>query len=91
MDYQRTMAKMLESLSANHTAEELTFFVRCLSFGLAQASTYVTTEEAQKELLDCIFDATMCEAKALFAQANGNGMDGAHFLEHCFHPEKFNG
>lgn len=89
MDYGKEVAAMLEHLSENHSAEELTMFVRCMSFGLAQASTYVTTTEAQDELLECVFEATLSEAKALFAESHG--MSGAEFLKHHFKPEAFNG
>jgi hypothetical protein len=89
MDYGKEVAKMLEHLSENHSPEELTYFVRCLSFSLAHATTYVNTVEAQNELLDCIFEATRAEARRAFSEVHG--MTDTEFLRDHFHPEKFNG
>lgn len=89
MDYGKEVAAMLEHLDSNRSPEELTYFMRCMSFAIAQASVYVKTMEQQDQVLEHVFQACKAEAKAAFAELKG--MDGAHFLEHCFHPEKFNG
>ena len=89
MDYGQEIARMLEHLDEHRTPDSLTYFVRCMSFGLAQASTYVNTMEAQDTLLEHVFTACRSEAKAAFVEARG--LSGAEYLEHCFKPEKFNG
>lgn len=89
MDYGKEVSAMLEHLDENCSPEDLTYFMRCMSFAIAQASAYVSTTAQQDEVLENVFSACKAEAKAAFAEMNG--MDGAHFLEHCFHPEKFNG
>ncbi|CAB4154617.1 hypothetical protein UFOVP653_15 [uncultured Caudovirales phage] len=89
MDYGQEVAAMLEHLDSNRTPEELTYFMRCMSFAIAQASVYVNTMAQQDEVLEHIFAACRAEAKSAFAEKCG--MSGAEFLEHCFKPEKFNG
>jgi hypothetical protein len=89
MDYGKEVAKMLEHLGQHPSPEALTYFVRCLSFGLAHATTFVNTIEVQEELLECIFDATRSEAKAAFKETHP--MTDTEFLRDYFNPEKFNG
>lgn len=89
MDYGKEIATMLEHLDGDRTPDALTYFMRCMSFAIAQASVYVNTSEQQDKVLEHVFAACRSEAKAAFAELHG--MDGAHFLEHCFKPEKFNG
>jgi hypothetical protein len=88
MDYGEEIAKMLEHLDGHRSPDSLTYFMRCMSFAIAQASAYVKTMDDQEQVLNHVFMACRAVAKAAFAELNG--MDGAEFLEHCFHPEKFN-
>ena len=89
MDYGKEIARMLEHLDGNRTPDELTYFMRCMSFAIAQASVYVNTMDMQDKLLGHVFEACRSEAKAAFCETHG--MDGAQYLQHCFKPEKFNG
>lgn len=89
MDYGKEVAAMLEHLDGNRSPEDLTYFMRCMSFAIAHASVYAKTMDQQEQVLHHVFEACRAEAKAAFAEMKG--MDGAHFLEHHFHPEKFNG
>ena len=89
MDYGKEVAKMLEHLGSNPTPDGLTYFTRALSFGLAQATTFVDSAKVQDELLDCIFEATRAEAKMAFNEMHP--MTDAEFLRDHFNPEKFNG
>jgi hypothetical protein len=89
MDYGMEVGKMLEHLNEEPTPDQLAYFVRALSFGIAQASTFVTTKDVQRKLLNCVIDAIRSEAEIAFNEVHP--MTDEEFLRDHFNPGKFNG
>lgn len=89
MDYGKKVCAMLEHLSEHRSAEALSYFIRCMSYGIAQSSAFVDKIEVQQALIDSVCEAIRAEAPELFAREHS--VDSASYLKHYFKPEKMNG
>lgn len=89
MDYGKEVSIMLEYLSEHRSPETLSYFIRSMSYGIAQASAFLNTVDNQQQLLDTVCDAIKEEAKQLFVQERC--IHGSEYLKHYFKPEKMNG
>lgn len=89
MDYGKQVSIMLEYLSEHRSPETLAYFMRSMSYGIAQASAFLNTVDAQQELLTVVTDAIKEEGKQLFAREHV--IHGSEYLKHFFKPEKMDG